>query len=80
MSRAVRFRTLYHVVSWNFRHMVNIDRKRRINSGKVRDGYPLFDLVSPWETPSLRWIHRVRRVTTGEARRPCKRSTDRSGG
>jgi predicted nucleic acid-binding protein len=37
------------VVSWNFRHMVNIERKRRINSVNIREGYPLIDLVSPWE-------------------------------
>ena len=37
------------VVSWNFRHMVNIERKRRINGVNVREGYPLIDIVSPWE-------------------------------
>jgi len=37
------------IVSWNFRHMVNIARKRKINSVNVREGYPLIDLVSPWE-------------------------------
>ena len=37
------------IVSWSFRHMVNIDRKRWINSVNVREGYPLIDLVSPWE-------------------------------
>lgn len=37
------------IVSWNFRHMVNIDRKRRINSVNLREGLPLIDLVSPWE-------------------------------
>jgi len=37
------------VVSWNFRHMVNIERKRRINSVNVREGLPLLDIVSPWE-------------------------------
>ena len=37
------------VVSWNFRHMVNIERKRRINSVNLREGLPLLDLVSPWE-------------------------------
>lgn len=37
------------VVSWNFRHMVNIDRKRRINSVNLREGFPLIDIVSPWE-------------------------------
>lgn len=37
------------IVSWNFRHMVNIERKRKINSVNVREGLPLLDLVSPWE-------------------------------
>lgn len=37
------------IVSWNFRHMVNIERKRRINSVNVREGCPLIDIVSPWE-------------------------------
>jgi predicted nucleic acid-binding protein len=37
------------VVSWNFRHMVNIERKRRINSVNVREALPLLDIVSPWE-------------------------------
>ncbi len=29
--------------------MVNIERKRRINGVNIREGYPLIDLVSPWE-------------------------------
>ena len=37
------------IVSWNFRHMVNIHRKRRINSVNLREGLPLIDIVSPWE-------------------------------
>lgn len=37
------------IVSWNFRHMVNIERKRKINSVNLREGFPLVDLVSPWE-------------------------------
>ena len=37
------------IVSWNFRHMVNIERKRRINSVNLREDLPLLDLVSPWE-------------------------------
>lgn len=40
------------VVSWNFRHMVNIERKRRINSVNLADGLPLIDIVSPWEVRS----------------------------
>jgi predicted nucleic acid-binding protein len=37
------------IVSWNFRHMVNIERKQKINSVNLREGFPLIDLVSPWE-------------------------------
>ena len=37
------------IISWNFRHMVNVDRKRKINSVNLREGFPLLDLVSPWE-------------------------------
>ena len=37
------------IVSWNFRHMVNIERKRGINSVNLREHLPLLDLVSPWE-------------------------------
>lgn len=37
------------VVSWNFRHMVNIERKRRINSVNLGEGLSLLDIVSPWE-------------------------------
>ena len=37
------------IVSWNFRHMVNIDRKQKINSVNLREGLPLVDFVSPWE-------------------------------
>lgn len=40
------------VVSWNFRHMVNIERKRRINGVNVAEGLPLIDIVSPWEVRS----------------------------
>jgi hypothetical protein len=37
------------VVSWNFRHMVNLERKRLVHSVNVRLGYRLLDIVSPWE-------------------------------
>lgn len=40
------------VVSWNFRHMVNIERKRRINSVNLVEGLSLIDIVSPWEVRS----------------------------
>lgn len=51
-ARHIAIATLHDinvVVSWNFRHMVNIDRKRRINSVNLREGFPLIDIVSPWE-------------------------------
>jgi predicted nucleic acid-binding protein len=37
------------VVSWNFRHMVNVLRKRRINSVNLGEDLPLIDIVSPLE-------------------------------
>lgn len=37
------------IVSRNFRHMVNVERKRKINSVNLREGFPLIDIVSPWE-------------------------------
>jgi len=40
------------IVSWNFRHMVNIERKRSINAVNLAEGLPLIDLVSPWEVRS----------------------------
>jgi predicted nucleic acid-binding protein len=40
------------VVSWNVRHMVNIERKRRVNSVNLRRGCQLLDIVSPWEVRS----------------------------
>ena len=37
------------LVSWNFRHLVNLRRKRLVHSVNIRLGYPLIDLVSPEE-------------------------------
>lgn len=51
-ARHIAIATVNHVlviVSWNFRHMVNIERKHKINSVNVREGFPLIDLISPWE-------------------------------
>jgi predicted nucleic acid-binding protein len=51
-ARHIAVATLHDIgviVSWNFRHMVNIERKRRINSVNLREGLPLIDIVSPWE-------------------------------
>lgn len=37
------------IVSWNFRHIVNIRSKQRVNSVNLQEGFPLIDLISPWE-------------------------------
>ena len=37
------------LVSWNFRHLVNLRRKRLVHSVNLRLGYRLIDLVSPEE-------------------------------
>lgn len=37
------------VVSWNFRHMVNIRTRRAVQAINLRLGYPLIDIVSPEE-------------------------------
>ncbi|MEE8113706.1 MAG: hypothetical protein V3T23_05070 [Nitrososphaerales archaeon] len=37
------------LVSWNFKHLVNLQRKRLVHSVNVRLGYPMIDLVSPEE-------------------------------
>jgi len=38
---------IHAVVSWNFRHMVNLDRRRQINAINLRESLPLLDIVSP---------------------------------
>jgi len=40
---------IHTVVSWNFHHMVNVERRRRINAVNLREGLPFLDIVSPWE-------------------------------
>jgi hypothetical protein len=37
------------VLSWNFHHLVNFERRRRINAINLREGFGLLDIVSPWE-------------------------------
>ena len=39
------------VVSWNFRHMVNIEKKHLYQSVNLREGHRLIDIVSPPEVP-----------------------------
>lgn len=37
------------LVSWNFRHLVNIRTRRAVHAVNVRLGYPLIEIVSPEE-------------------------------
>jgi len=37
------------VVSWNFRHMVSLRRRRMVHAVNLQLGYPLVDIVSPME-------------------------------
>ncbi|MBI4880880.1 MAG: PIN domain protein [Planctomycetes bacterium] len=37
------------LVSWNFRHIVNLDRIRGFNAVNLRGGYPLLEIRSPLE-------------------------------
>lgn len=37
------------LVSWNFRHIVNINRIRLLNSVNLKSGYPILDIRSPKE-------------------------------
>jgi len=40
---------IHTVVSWNFRHMVNVERRWQINAINLRENLALLDIVSPWE-------------------------------
>jgi hypothetical protein len=37
------------LVSWNFRHLVNLRTRRAVHAVNVRTGYPLIEIVSPEE-------------------------------
>jgi len=37
------------VASWNFKHIVNLERIRSYNSINVREGYPFLEIRSPQE-------------------------------
>ena len=37
------------LVSWNFKHIVNLDRIRAFNSVNMKSGYPLLEIRSPRE-------------------------------
>ena len=37
------------LVSWNFRHIVNLRRIHAYNAVNLKKGYPLLEIRSPWE-------------------------------
>jgi predicted nucleic acid-binding protein len=37
------------LVSWNFRHLVNLRTRRAVHAVNLRLGYPLVDIISPEE-------------------------------
>ena len=37
------------ILSWNFRHIVHLDRIRMFNSVNLREGYPVMEIRSPRE-------------------------------
>jgi len=37
------------IVSWNFKHMVNVRRIREYNSVNLSEGYPIIDIRTPKE-------------------------------
>ena len=37
------------LVSWNFKHIVNLDRIQGYNSVNIKLGYPIIDIRSPKE-------------------------------
>ena len=55
-ARHVAVATVYGldaVVSWNYRHLVNVARKRIIHSVNLRFGYSLIEIISPWEVVEI---------------------------
>ena len=40
------------LVSWNFKHIVNLDRIQGYNSVNLRSGYPLLEIRTPQEVLS----------------------------
>jgi predicted nucleic acid-binding protein len=54
-ARHIAVATVYEVdaiVSWNFKHMVNVFIKRAVNSVNLRLGYKTIDILSPQEVIS----------------------------
>jgi hypothetical protein len=48
----IAFATLNHadvLVSWNFKHIVNLERIRGYNSINIREGYPAIEIRTPRE-------------------------------
>ncbi len=35
------------IVSWNFKHIVHVDKIRLFNGVNLREGYPMIDVRSP---------------------------------
>jgi hypothetical protein len=51
-AQHIAMATISHVevlVSWNFRHIVNLQRIRGYNAVNLRDGYPLLEIRTPQE-------------------------------
>ena len=40
------------IVSWNFKHIVNLEKIRGFNSVNLREGYPLLEIRTPREVIS----------------------------
>jgi predicted nucleic acid-binding protein len=38
-----------HLVSWNFKHLVNADRKKGFNAVNLLQGYPAISIINPLE-------------------------------
>ncbi len=50
-ARHIATATVHHVtvlVSWNFRHIVNLERIHVYNSVNLRYGYPMLEIRTPW--------------------------------
>jgi len=37
------------IVSWNFKHIVNLDRIKRFNAVNLKNGFPMVEIRSPRE-------------------------------
>lgn len=50
---SLRLAGLDALVSWNYRDMVNLERKRLVHSVNIAVGYHVIDIVSPPEVPDV---------------------------